>query len=232
MLLGKAGRYFGGLLLFIGLLFFILLLSGFSSGFFSHSFAQSAITKIVNYTVSQDQLNSVLTNTNTSALTSTVTPKLNSQISYVNCGMPCLASSYVKDLSGINIGMNNLDLFHYEIISLILAIIGIILIFFSYEKEKKLGAVGKNIISVAIISIVIFYIPLAYIIPFLLSFPVSGYSLRIPSEIFSGFAASTLLFDIITIVVGVILIIIAAILGRMKKDIKQNLGTKLIITQK
>ena len=43
----------------------------------------------------QDELNNVISSTNTSGLTSTVTSKLNSQISYINCGMGCLASSKI-----------------------------------------------------------------------------------------------------------------------------------------
>ena len=102
-MLGKSGRYLGGLLLFLGLLFFTLIFAGFSSGFLSHSFAQNAVSKIVNYTVQQDELNNVISSTNTSGLTSTVTSKLNSQISYINCGMGCLASSFLKDSTGINL---------------------------------------------------------------------------------------------------------------------------------
>ena len=231
-MLGKSGRYLGGLLLFLGLLFFTLIFAGFSSGFLSHSFAQNAVSKIVNYTVQQDELNNVISSTNTSGLTSTVTSKLNSQISYINCGMGCLASSFLKDSTGINLPLNNIDIYHYELISLGIAILGIVLIFFSYKKEKRFTAVGKNIISMAIISIVIFYIPLAYIIPILLSFSVSTYSIRIPTTIFSGFASTLLVIDIAIIVVGVVLMVIASILSRIRKNPVQSTGTKLIVTQK
>lgn len=231
-MLGKSGRYLGGLLLFLGLLFFTLIFAGFSSGFLSHSFAQNAVSKIVNYTVQQDELNNVISSTNTSGLTSTVTSKLNSQISYINCGMGCLASSFLKDSTGINLPLNNIDIYHYELISLGIAILGIVLIFFSYKKEKRFTAVGKNIISMAIISIVIFYIPLAYIIPILLSFSVSTYSIRIPTTIFSSFAGTLLVMDIAIIVVGVVLMIIASILSRIRKNPVQSTGTKLIVTQK
>ncbi len=231
-MLGKSGRYLGGLLLFLGLLFFTLIFAGVSSGFVSHSFAQNAVSKIVNYTVQQDELNNVISSTNTSGLTSTVTSKLNSQISYINCGMGCLASSFLKDSTGINLPLNNIDIYHYELISLGIAILGIVLIFFSYKKEKRFTAVGKNIISMAIISIVIFYIPLAYIIPILLSFSVSTYSIKIPTTIFSSFAGTLLVMDIAIIVVGVVLMIIASILSRIRKNPVQSTGTKLIVTQK
>ncbi|EEZ92966.1 MAG: hypothetical protein BJBARM4_0349 [Candidatus Parvarchaeum acidiphilum ARMAN-4] len=232
MMLGKSGRYIGGLLLFVGLLFFTLILSGFLSGFLSHSFAQSAVSKIVNYTVQQDQLTSVITPVNTSKLISTVTPALNSKISYINCGMGCLASSFIKSSTGINIPMNNVDIYHYELLSIALAIIGIILIFFSYQKEKKLTAIGRSVISMAIISLVIFYIPFAYIVPFLLSFSVSSFSLKIPSSIFSTFTGTLLFMDIAFIIIGAILLITAAIITRFRKNPVQSTGTKLIITQK
>ncbi len=231
-MLGKSGRYLGGLLLFLGLLFFTLIFAGFSSGFLSHSFAQNAVSKIVNYTVQQDELNNVISSTNTTGLTTTVTSKLDSQISYINCGMGCFASSFLKDYTGISLPLNNIDIYHYELISLAIAILGLVLIFFSYKKEKKFTAVGKNIISMAIISIVIFYIPLAYIIPILLSFSVSTYSIRIPTTIFSGFASTLLVIDIAIIVVGVVLMVIASILSRIRKNPVQNTGTKLIVTQK
>ncbi len=232
MMLGKGGRYLGGLLLFLGLLFFTLIFAGFSSGFLSHSFAQNAVSKIVNYTVQQDELTNIISSTNVTGLTSTVTAKLNSQISYINCGMGCLASSFLKDSTGINISMNNIDIYHYELASLAIAIIGIVLIFFSYKKEKKLVAVGKNVISMAIISIVLFYIPLAYIIPILLSFSVSTYSVKIPANIFSGFAGTLLVIDIALIIAGVVLMIIAAILSRIGKNPMQSTGTKLIVAHK
>ena len=229
MMLGKGGRYLGGLLLFLGLLFFTLIFAGFSSGFLSHSFAQNAVSKIVNYTVQQDELNNLITKTNTTGLTTTVTAKLNSQISYVNCGMGCFASSFLKDSTGINLPLNNIDIYHYELISLAIAIIGVILIFFSYKKEKKLSAIGKNIISMSIISIVIFYIPLAYIIPILLSFSVSTYSVKIPTTIFAGFAGTLFVIDIGLIIAGVILMVVAAILSKVGKRPVQNLGTKIIV---
>lgn len=231
-MLGKGGRYLGGLLLFLGLLFFTLIFAGFSSGFLSHSFAQNAVSKIVNYTVQQDELNNIISSTNTTGLASTVTARLDSQISYVNCGMGCLASSFLKDSTGINLPLNNIDIYHYELISLAIAVLGIVLIFFSYEREKKLTAMGRNIISMAIISIVVFYIPLAYIIPILLSFSISTYSVRIPTTIFSGFAGTLLVIDIAVIVAGVVLMVIAAILSRIRKNPVQNTGTKLIIEQK
>lgn len=231
-MLGKGGRYLGGLLLFLGLLFFTLIFAGFSSGFLSHSFAQNAVSKIVNYTVQQDELNNIISSTNTTGLASTVTARLDSQISYVNCGMGCLASSFLKDSTGINLPLNNIDIYHYELISLAIAVLGIVLIFFSYKREKKLTAMGRNIISMAIISIVVFYIPLAYIIPILLSFSVSTYSVRIPTTIFSGFASTLLVIDIAVIVAGVVLMVIAAILSRIRKNPVQNTGTKLIIEQK
>lgn len=229
MILGKGGRYLGGLLLFLGLLFFTLIFAGFSSGFLSHSFAQNAVSKIVNYTVQQDELNNLITKTNTTGLTTTVTAKLNSQISYVNCGMGCFASSFLKDSTGINLPLNNIDIYHYELISLAIAIIGVILIFFSYKREKKLSAIGKNIISMSIISIVIFYIPLAYIIPILLSFSVSTYSVKIPTTIFAGFAGTLFVIDIGLIIAGVILMVVAAILSKVGKRPVQNLGTKIIV---
>ena len=229
MMLGKGGRYLGGLLLFLGLLFFTLIFAGFSSGFLSHSFAQNAVSKIVNYTVQQDELNNLITKTNTTGLTTTVTAKLNSQISYVNCGMGCFASSFLKDSTGINLPLNNIDIYHYELISLAIAIIGVILIFFSYKREKKLSAIGKNIISMSIISIVIFYIPLAYIIPILLSFSVSTYSVKIPTTIFAGFAGTLFVIDIGLIIAGVILMVVAAILSKVGKRPVQNLGTKIIV---
>ena len=229
MALGKGGRYLGGLLLFLGLLFFTLIFAGFSSGFLSHSFAQNAVSKIVNYTVQQDELNSLISKVNTTGLTTAVTAKLNSQISYVNCGMGCLASSFLKDSTGINLPLNNIDIYHYELISLAIAILGIILIFFSYKKEKKLVAIGKNVISMAIISIVIFYIPLAYIIPILLSFSVSTYSVKIPTTIFSGFASTLFVIDVALIIAGVILMIIAAIIARIGRKPMQSTGTKLIV---
>lgn len=231
-MLGKGGRYLGGLLLFLGLLFFTLIFAGFSSGFLSHSFAQNAVSKIVNYTVQQDELNNIISSTNTTGLASTVTARLDSQISYVNCGMGCLASSFLKDSTGINLPLNNIDIYHYELISLAIAVLGIVLIFFSYKREKKLTAMGRNIISMAIISIVVFYIPLAYIIPILLSFSVSTYSVKIPTTIFSGFASTLLVIDIAVIVAGVVLMVIAAILSRIRKNPVQNTGTKLIIEQK
>lgn len=231
-MLGKGGRYLGGLLLFLGLLFFTLIFAGFSSGFLSHSFAQNAVSKIVNYTVQQDELNNIISSTNTTGLASTVTARLDSQISYVNCGMGCLASSFLKDSTGINLPLNNIDIYHYELISLAIAVLGIVLIFFSYKREKKLTAMGRNIISMAIISIVVFYIPLAYIIPILLSFSISTYSVRIPTTIFSGFASTLLVIDIAVIVAGVVLMVIAAILSRIRKNPVQNTGTKLIIEQK
>lgn len=231
-MLGKGGRYLGGLLLFLGLLFFTLIFAGFSSGFLSHSFAQNAVSKIVNYTVQQDELNNIISSTNTTGLASTVTARLDSQISYVNCGMGCLASSFLKDSTGINLPLNNIDIYHYELISLAIAVLGIVLVFFSYKREKKLTAMGRNIISMAIISIVVFYIPLAYIIPILLSFSVSTYSVRIPTTIFSGFAGTLLVIDIAVIVAGVVLMVIAAILSRIRKNPVQNTGTKLIIEQK
>ncbi|MGC8533867.1 MAG: hypothetical protein ACP5MV_04565 [Candidatus Parvarchaeum sp.] len=231
-MIGKGGRYLGGLLLFLGLLFFTLIFAGFSSGFLSHSFAQNAVSKIVNYTVQQDELNNIISNTNTSGLSSTVTSKLDSQISYINCGMGCLASSFLKDSTGINLPLNNIDIYHYELISLGIAILGIVLIFFSYEKERKLTAVSKNIVSMAIISIVIFYIPLAYIIPILLSFSVSTYSVRVPTTVFSGFASTLLVIDIAVIILGIILMTIASILSRIRKNPVQSTGTKLIVTKK
>lgn len=231
-MLGKGGRYLGGLLLFLGLLFFTLIFAGFSSGFLSHSFAQNAVSKIVNYTVQQDELNNIISSTNTTGLASTVTARLDSQISYVNCGMGCLASSFLKDSTGINLPLNNIDIYHYELISLAIAVLGIVLVFFSYKREKKLTAMGRNIISMAIISIVVFYIPLAYIIPILLSFSISTYSVRIPTTIFSGFASTLLVIDIAVIVAGVVLMVIAAILSRIRKNPVQNTGTKLIIEQK
>lgn len=231
-MLGKAGMYIGGLLLFLGLLFFIVFLAGFSSGFFSHSFAQSAINQIMGYTTSQYQLSNVVSPVNISALNSTVIPQLNSKISYINCGMGCLASAYLKNVSGVNVPMNNIDLYHYELIALAIAIIGAILMFFSYEKEKKLTAVGKNMISTAILSVVIFYIPFSFIIPYLVSFPVSSYSLRIPTTVFSSFSSSILSIDIIVAVIGIVLWIAAGIIKRLRKGPQQNLGTKLIVTQK
>lgn len=231
-MIGKGGRYLGGLFLFLGLLFFTLIFAGFSSGFLSHSFAQNAVSKIVNYTVQQDELNNIISNTNTSGLTSTVTSKLDSQISYINCGMGCLASSFLKDSTGINLPLNNIDIYHYELISLGIAILGVVLVFFSYEKERKLTAIGKNIVSMSIISIVIFYIPLAYIIPILLSFPVSTYSVRVPTIIFSGFASTLLVIDIAILILGVILMTVATIISRIRKNPVQSTGTKLIVTKK
>ena len=232
MLLGKSGRYLGGLLLFLGLLFFTLMLAGFSSGFFSHSFAQSAVTQIVNYTAHIDQQNSIISSTNITGMKSTVTARLDSQISYVNCGMGCLASSFLKTATGVSIPMNNIDIYRYELISLIIAAVGAVLIFFSYKREKKLTAIGRNIISMSIISIVVFYIPLAYIIPILLSFSVSNYAVKIPASIFSGFSASLLVMDIAIIVAGTVLMVIAAILSRIRKNPTQNLGTQLIVTKR
>ena len=232
MTLGKGGRYLGGLFLFVGLLFLTLILAGFSSGFLSHSFAQSAVSKIVNYTVQQDQLSSVITPVNTSNLISTVTPALNSKISYINCGMGCLASAFVKSSTGINIPLNNVDIYHYELLSLALAVIGILLIFFSYQKEKKLAAIGKNVISMAIISVVLFYIPFAYIIPFLLTFPVSSFSLKVPSSIFAAFTGTLLVMDIAIVILGAVMLIVAAIITKIKNNPVQSTGTKLIMTQK
>ena len=231
-MLGNAGRYIGGLLLFLGLLFFIVILAGFSSGFFSHSFAQSAINQIMGYTTSQYQLSNVVSPVNISSLNSTVIPQLNSKISYINCGMGCLASSYLKSVSGINLPMNNIDLYHYELIALAIAIIGAVLMFFSYEKEKKLTAIGKNMISTAILSVVIFYIPLSFIIPYLFSFPISSFSLKIPTTVLSSFSSSILSIDIIVAVIGIVLWIVSGIIKKLKKVPQQNLGTKLIVTQK
>ena len=232
MMLGKGGRYLGGLLLFLGLLFFTLIFAGFSSGFLSHSFAQNAVSKIVNYTVQQDELNNIIAKTNTTGLTTTVTARLNSQISYINCGMGCFASSFLKDSTGVNLPLNNIDIYHYELISLAIAIIGVVLIFFSYEKEKKLTAIGKNVISMAIISMILFYLPLAYIIPILLSFSVSTYSVKIPADIFSGFAGTLLVIDIALIIAGVVLMVVATILSRIGKNPVQSMGTKLIVAKK
>ena len=231
-MLGNAGRYIGGLLLFLGLLFFIVILAGFSSGFFSHSFAQSAINQIMGYTTSQYQLSNVVSPVNISSLNSTVIPQLNSKISYINCGMGCLASSYLKSVSGINLPMNNIDLYHYELIALAIAIIGAVLMFFSYEKEKKLTAIGKNMISTAILSVVIFYIPLSFIIPYLFSLPISSFSLKIPTTVLSSFSSSILSIDIIVAVIGIVLWVVAGIIKKLKKVPQQNLGTKLIVTQK
>jgi hypothetical protein len=232
MLFGKNGRYLGGILLFVGLLLFVAVFAGFSSGFFSHSFAQSAIKEIVNYTVSQDQLNSVIISTNTTGLINTVTPQLNSEISNVNCGMGCIASSYIDSLTGVKIPMDNIDLFHYELLFLAIAIAGAVLMFFSYKQEKKLTAIGKNVISSSIISIVLFYLPLAFILPLLLSFTVSSYSVRVPTEVFSGFTASIFTIDVIVVIVGLALIIAGAIIKRIKSNPVQSTGTKLIITKK
>ncbi len=232
MMLGKSGRYIGGLLLFIGLLFLIVIMAGFSSGFLSHSFAQTSVSTIVNYTVQQDQLSSVITPVNTTGLVSTVTPVLNSKISYINCGMGCLASSFIQSSTGISIPMDNIDLYHYELLSLALVIAGIILIFFSYRKERKLTAIGKNAISVSIISLVLFYIPFAYIIPILVTFPVSSYSLRIPSSVFAAFTGTLLFMDLALIIIGAILLVTAAIITRVRKNPVQSTGTKLIVTQK
>lgn len=232
MELGGKWKTLGGILLFMGLLLFTLIFSGFSSGFLSHSFAQSAVTNIVNYTVAQDELNNIISSTNTSGLISAVTSKLDSQISYVNCGMGCLASAFVKDSTGINIPMNNNDIYRYEAASLVAAVAGAIILFFSYKKEKKLIAIGKNMVSMAIISIVLFYIPLSYIIPFLLAFPVANYSIKIPAYIFAGFSSALIMTDIAIIIAGVVLMALAAIVKRMGKTPVQNTGTKLIVAQK
>ncbi len=232
MKLGKGSMRLGELLLFLGLLFFTLIFAAFSSGTLSHSFAQNSVSKIVNYTLAQDSLNSIVSKINTTGLAATVTSRLDSQISYINCGVGCFASSFIKDSTSVSIPMDNTNIFHYEIISLIAAILGVILIFFASTGEERFRAIGRNIVSMAIISIVIFYIPLTYIVPYFVSPAVASYSIHLPPTLFSSFSATLFLIDIVIIIIGVVLIIIAGIMKRIKQNPKQNLGTKLIVTQK
>ena len=214
MVLKSMGRWFGGIFLFFGLLFIIYLYSATSSGILSPQFTQNAISSIINYSThssSTSILNSSVNNANLSAAVSAALSKISNQ---PGCSFLCAISSSLDKSTGINLPLSNSDIGLSSILADVFAAAGVVLIFLSYRGYKRFQATGRNTIAAAILSFVSVYIPFTFIIPFLVQFPVAGYTIRIPPTLFSPFTSTLLAFDIIFGVVGAVILIISFFLSR------------------
>ncbi len=220
----------GGILLFIGLLGIITAYSAIASGMLSHSFAQNAINEIINYTLSNSAFNSQI---NTNNLSNAVSTQLSSVINQPNCGTLCMVSSAIKDSTGISLPLNGTYVDYYSWIVDALTVMGIVLIVLGYRSFSAMMAIGRNAVSVGIISFVTTFVPIVFILPTFATFTVSGFTVGVPYSVLQPFASTLLNAEIITGVVGAVLIIASYILNRIKKNPKQaTTGTKLIVTQR
>ncbi len=228
----KPMKWIGGLLLFFGLLAVITIYSAMASGLLSHSFAQQAINDVINYTLTTSAANGLGTGS-TANLSSAVSARLSAVISAPGCGSLCFVSSLIKSGSGINIPMNDSSVYYYGLIADAVTALGVVLIILGYRSLSAMLAIGRNTVSVGIISLVSTFIPFRFIIPTFASFSVSGYNLAIPYYLLEPFTSAILTADISVVFVGAALIIASYALNRVKKNPKQTTtDTKLIVTQR
>ena len=219
----------GGILLFVGLLGIITVYSAIASGMLSHSFAQNAISEIINYTLSNN-LNSQI---NVNNLSNAVSTQLSSVINQPNCGTLCMVSSAIKDSTGINLPLNGNYVNYYSWIVDALTAAGVVLIVLGYRSFSAMMAIGRNAVSVGIMSFVTTFVPIVFIIPTFATFTVSGFTVGVPYSVLQPFASALLNAEIAVGVAGAVLMIVSYILNRMKKNPKQaTTGTKLIVTQR
>ncbi len=225
MVLAGLGRWLGGILFFFGLISFITLYAANNSGVLSPQYLNSAIGQIANASSSCSSIGGIgssctANNTEVSQIESAL-----SQFSTNNpgCNLGCLLTQELSQASltanktGVSVPLSTSDTGLYQIIAEVVAVIGAVLIFFSYEGSKKLSALGRGFLSVSIISFVSTYIPLVYVFPYLLSnLTLDGFKLSIPASVTAPFTSLVLNLDIIFAIVGIVLIAIKYVAFRKK----------------
>lgn len=214
--LGGFGRWLGGGLLFIGLLLFITMYAANASGILSSQYLNNAIGQIANASANQASL------PGQGQSASNITNILNSFLSKnPNCNLLCLAMSPLESITNMNVPISTSSGALYQLLSEIAIAAGAILIFLSYEGAgSKFAAAGRTSLSAAIISFVSTYIPIMFILPYLLSFQLYGVTIKIPASILAPFTGLVLSLDIIVGIVGIVLILIRYIFFRKPKQQK------------
>lgn len=203
-ILGSFGKSVGGLLFVLGLIAFITFYALNSSGILGSAYLNEATGQIINssgYNASQEHL-----------LEQTV-----SNFTRLNPGcanLLCFVSQQFK----INLPTSSSNFSTYQLLAEIALVFGLILLIFSYEGGDRLRAiVGRGLLSAAILSFVSTYLPLVFILPYLLAIPIQGLSLSIPSSVTAPFTGVVLFLDIIFGAVGIALIILNLILLRRSR---------------
>ncbi len=221
-ILKRAGMWFGGAMLFFGLLSFITLFSLNTSGVLSPQYFNSALSQIINSSASPSI-------TGNSALNSTQITYLESllgtfQANNPNCNVLCLVSQKVGNQTNLSAPLTASSLNLYQIIIELMAVLGAVLIFFSYpDKYTKLTAFGRIPLSVAIISFVSTYIPLMFVVPYLFSgLKIGSFTLSVPASVVTPFTSVVIVLDIVFGVIGITLLIISAILLARKRRLSQK----------
>ncbi len=238
MVLAGIGRWFGGIFLFFGLLAFITLYAANTSGVLSSSYFNSAINQIANASVSCGSFGIAGTGcSSNSTKASQIESALNQfSTNNPNCNLGCLVTQELSQASltnktGLSVPLSTSDTGLYQIIAEVIAALGAVLIFFFYEGEKRVTALGRGFLSASIISFISAYVPFVYIFPYLLSnASIDGFKLTVPASVTAPFTGIVLSLDIIFAVVGIVLIVIKYLAFRKKPASAKLSPTQLQVT--
>jgi hypothetical protein len=206
--------WIGSGLLFLGILIFITFYAANSSGILSTQYLNNAIGQIANASVIQSITGQGQTAANVSSA-------LNQLLSHnPNCNILCLASGPASPSStNTNPPISPSSSSLFQLLGEIIAVVGVVLIFFSYdEMGNKLVAIGRGALAASIISFVSTYIPFVFMLPYLISLTLFGLSIKIPVSVIAPFANLILTLDIIFGVIGVILMVIKFLFFRTPKS--------------
>ncbi|MCL4399322.1 hypothetical protein M1293_02335 [Candidatus Parvarchaeota archaeon] len=227
--MGTATRvlgWVGGIMVFFGLSAFVFMYALNSSGALSPGFLHTAISSIINYSSNSSNVltTSSISASNESAIISQALSKISSN---PNCNVLCLLSVNSQS-SSISPFLTQSAVQTYQWLSLLVAIIGAVLIFLGYKFTRGFQALGRNLLTVAILSFVDTYVPLVFILPLLFKINISNISIRIPPNLFTPFVSVILMLDILFGVTGVILLVVGAIASKAeeKRYIKQVVPPK------
>ncbi len=223
--LSGVGRWFGGVLLFFGLASFITLYALSASGVLSSTYAANTISTIVNYSISGNSLSgsslpgiNSTSNLNMSQLKQYIQSVLSKN---PNCNIFCLATQKLSNSSSVNFPLTTSNIKDFQLVAGIAAAIGAVLVFLLYKGKDRFTALGRNVLSVSILSFVSVYIPLVYIIPYFFAVKVSSFTIRIPESVFAPFTSLVLTMDIIFGVIGAVLLVLGVVIYRNKAGLRQ-----------
>ncbi|MGC8681903.1 MAG: hypothetical protein ACP5RE_02265 [Candidatus Acidifodinimicrobium sp.] len=203
-ILSGVGRYVGGLLLFMFLSSFIFLFAINSSGILTPQYTNKIIASMYN---------SSLNSTELSALKG-----LNSSSSGV---LGLLAGSSGSGGSNLLVSLlSSSKLYEEELLSLIFAVVGFVLVIVSSSGGSKFKNTGKTILSISILTAAtvfgIFYV----FLPMFSSIDLDGVLIKLPLSLFSPFTDQVFLISAALAVASIMLLILGHMIDRRSTPIK------------
>ncbi len=202
---GGFGRWIGSTLLFFGMLAFISLYAINASGLLSAAYTNTAINEVVSASTGLNNVN-VTTGKISNQSASQIEAVINKTLANnPNCSILCLPFAQ-QGTSGLGRFLSTSDIQLYQWFALLIAIIGGIMVAIFYEGAGKAIAIGRGLLSAAIISFVVLYIPLNYIIPDFLHLTISNITIVIPQSVFQPYTSVILFLDFIIGGIGAVVL--------------------------